>query len=522
MVRTSREACLSVIVKGLMNQPFLEPEAHDRHPGGLKLYAWAVTACTLLLLGLVLWPLSVSTFRSTARFHLDYAPDSGLEKATLNRLVLDSFHDQTSAESIARLLQDLRTPVTSPLLQSNDPTRLRAAIDILGKPGEIANSVEYQAVFTGQGSPDELEFLNRFLVALNARLDSRLAENNTSDVVDDLAADFSRFHAGAVEQAADRIDEVLRQVETAADDIMILSSDLQALPGAPAANSPARRPRVFAAVAQTPKNSRLEELLAERERLLAIPGMTRFHVQVTSIQKQIEDLRQSTDVTGFINDGGNMVVQNRFATGATAAASAGPAEFGSSLETVRSGIQAVDLQTPLRDLANLQQQLNDSDSTIKTVAQRIRQRAEGRIRVQSPVTITDFRKATASVPVGGVPTGRNLLWLGLFSGLVASLVALNFDPHLKTRRFRSVSQLQAKLGLPLLGVVQSTRSARQTGPARRLVATRIVKLCEWTLLAIALLLVVAALLNSQVAVAFLENPFHGLTRTVWLFTSRGG
>ncbi len=513
----------------LMNPSSSETGKLAERPGGMKLYAWIVTTSTLLLLGLLLWPLSVDSFRSTARFQLSYRTDSGLEKATLNRQVVAALREQTSPEQLAGLISGLKSRVTSSLLRSSDAEQLQQAISIRVRLGESANSVDYQIVLEGSGSQDELEFLNTLVVKINDYLDTRLNQNNAIRVVDQLTDDFSKYHSGVVSQMATQVNDVMQRIETVRNDIQIISSDLSSYqPGTPATAS--RRP--LGRIQESGSRDELARLVSEKRDLLARPGMTPYHWQVTALQKQIENIRNAQPQSpagggGFqVPDGSQGgLVKNQFASGSRSQGEQDGAVsaplFDASLTRIMDGIRMINLQGPQRELASLGRQMEDSGENAQTLAGRLNRSAKSSLIVHSPVSLNDFQRAASSQPVGGVPTGSNFLWLVVVSGLIGGVVALNFDPALKIRRFRTIAQMQNKLGLPVIGMVRSIQTMRQPRSIKRQSAASIVKFCEWTLLGIGVLLLVAAILNSHVAAAFLENPFHGITRTVWMLTSHG-
>ena len=508
-----------------MNDRSPAPGKLAQRPGGMKLYAWIVTTSTLLLVGLLLWPMSVNTFRSTARFQVSYRPDSGLEKSSISRKVVAALRDQTSPANINDLLQHLDTRITSPLLTSADVERLREAISIRGRLGDSANSVDYQIVLQGSGSADEIEFLNTLVIRVNAALDAQLNESNAREVIDRLTGQFTRWHAEVVQQMAGQVDDVLNSLETARNDIQIITNDLtgyQQVQAGSGSRSPLGR------ADRNDDASQLQLLKSEKERLLSQPGMTPFHAEVTAVQEQIERLQNSGTTSsgggGSFQVPGNSqgkIIQNQFAPGIQSGQRRESPTFDSSLTRIVDGIRMVNLEVPGRKLSELRTQIGESHSNAETLAGRMGQAARNDLDVVSPLTLTDFQRAASSAPVGGVPTGQNFLWLGIFAGLIGAAVAMNFDPSLKKRKFRSLAQMQNKLGLPVVGMVRSIQTIRQPRSIRRQTATSMVKFCEWTLLGIGVLLVVAALLNSQVAGAFLENPFHGITRTVWMLTAHG-
>ena len=116
---------------------------------GQRIYVGIIATGTLLLLGLFLWPLTVGQFRTTAVFKLKYQPDSGVEKTTLNSWIVEALRVQTDRSAIADILSQMDSVLTSSVLNSLDPETIREAIQIQGRPGAIANSVEYRLSMMG-------------------------------------------------------------------------------------------------------------------------------------------------------------------------------------------------------------------------------------------------------------------------------------------------------------------------------------------------------------------------------------
>jgi hypothetical protein len=486
---------------------------------GQKIYVGIVATSTLLLIGLFLWPLSVREFRTTAMFKLKYDPESGVEKTILNEWVVDALREETGRNAIADILSRMESMMTSSVLNSMDPGQIREAIHIQGRPGAFANSVEYRLSLVGEGSADEVEFINMVVARINRQLDLQLAQANNQQVVKSLARDFGEFHDSRLAQLSARLSDVIDQLTTNLNDVRIVSRNLENL--SPAGSS---SQNVFG----RPQTAELEMLKAERQQLLDQQGLTEYHPQVMAIQQQIERLMvtgesTNTSATGvpgsMVSVGSGQIVTNRFtANPASPGASreTGQQVFTASVNQIVEEIRMIDLAGTRKSLAAVQETLDNPGGT-DIVVQRLNQRAIEELDYQSPVSLADFQLARRSSPIGGSPTTSQFFGLLLLAGMFGSVVALNYDPALRKRPFRSVEQLQRKLQVPVIGVLRNRASQAQR-PFHKLMAARTVQLCEWTLLGLAVLLILAALANSEVAAAFIENPFYGITETIWLIS----
>jgi len=194
----------------------------------------------------------------------------------------------------------------------------------------------------------------------------------------------------------------------------------------------------------------------------------------------------------------------------------GNTEFAASVSQIIDAIEMIDLTTSRRTLAGVQDSI-EQENAIDVMVKRLNERAVNELEYQSPVSLADLELAKRSSPVGGAPTTTQFLCLFLLAGGFGSIVASNYDPSIRKRPFRSVDQLQRTLNVPVVGVLRNASTVTHR-PFNKLFASRAIQFCEWTLLALAILLIIAALANSELAIAFIENPFHGITETIWLIT----
>ncbi len=102
-------------------EPAIEPVKSAGPHSGSRFYACVITGATVLLLGMLLWPLTVHTFRSTASFEIGYEASSGLDKSALNQLVISAMRDATRPEITMNMIKRIKSTIKSPLLVAQVP-----------------------------------------------------------------------------------------------------------------------------------------------------------------------------------------------------------------------------------------------------------------------------------------------------------------------------------------------------------------------------------------------------------------
>lgn len=468
-------------------------------------------------------------------FRIEYDPNSGIEKASLNSWVVDALREQTDRSAIAELYESLGEDVRSPVLNSMDPETIRKAIHIQGRPGENANSIEYRLSLVGDGTEDEIEFVNAIVGRINSQLNFKVTRDNREGVIQELTGQFREFHDERMRQISGQLETVIGQLATSSNDLKIAQSDLQTItvPAGTGNNIMAR-----------PTKDRLQTLQSEKARLIRENGFNEYHPRIAAIRKEIESLSNSpeelaaptdrsssfktaqemaSDNTSFsVNPNGSAVVKNQFAGSVqengvpSVNASAKSTILAAPIKDIAKSIELIDLERSRQVLADTQESLDDT-AAVDLMVDRLGERAVDGLQVRSPINLADFELARRSIPIGGAPTTNQFLILMLISGVFGTVVALNYDPAVKRRPFKSVEQLQRRLNMPVIGVLRN-RVTETRFPLNKLLAHKSLRICEWTLLALGVLLILAALANSEVAAAFIENPFHGITRTIWIIS----
>jgi hypothetical protein len=502
------------------------------HSGHGRVYAAAIVASAVFLLVMLVWPLTVSRFQTTTRFEISYESASGLDKSRLNQLVVTSLRDAMRAEAVADSIRRIEgaARLKSSLLRNPDIDTLSSAIRVNWREGRHANSIEYEINMTGSGTPDEIAFLNDLVVRINGELGSRIAGDRTAHVMNGFSDEVARFYDGTVEQFAQQVNMVMQRVESARTELAAVRNSLcEADMEEPAAAVPFARPD------ESKLDAELKRLLEVRNELLSRSGMTQWHPEVTAVQKQIEELQNrvtegsASQAFSFPSNSQATVVRNRFVDEANRANNVpaanashvqAPVSRQPAIAEVLKGIEEIDLNSPAEQLDALGEQIAVSRAAANEAVSRVQRQALENSDTWTPVKILDIAKASASTPIGGTPRGREWGWLMAIAGLAGIAVSVNYDPSRNIRRFRSSRQLETVLGLPVLGTVYTRPAAAGKSSLLKWTAARLVRMGEWTLLGGAVLLLIAAMINSQIAGAFLENPFHAVTNTVWILLSR--
>ena len=148
--------------------------------------------------------------------------------------------------------------------------------------------------------------------------------------------------------------------------------------------------------------------------------------------------------------------------------------------------------------------------------------AENASRTTPAFTISHV-KGRASVPVGAVPSRRELLFLVLASCVFATIVSIAYKPFAQ-RGFESVEQIGKKLSLPVVATLESRNEFEDvTGPGIHAETVKpdtpgsnqVVNICKWILFCSLMLTIGFCLVNADIREAFMVSPFHGFAEIVW-------
>ncbi len=122
-------------------------------------------------------------------------------------------------------------------------------------------------------------------------------------------------------------------------------------------------------------------------------------------------------------------------------------------------------------------------------------------------------------PIGGVPKTAHVALIGLLSLLVGSVVATNYQAF-SPNGFEDTSTVASRLNIPVLASIPSRLDASKLesdSPGVSVpIANRIVGLAKAVLIGLIGITILVCCLSPEIRHAFLENPFHGFSRLVWI------
>jgi hypothetical protein len=128
-------------------------------------------------------------------------------------------------------------------------------------------------------------------------------------------------------------------------------------------------------------------------------------------------------------------------------------------------------------------------------------------------------------PVGGVPGWVDLVFVGLLSSLVGSVVARRYQPF-HASGFENVGRLAAKLRLPVIATIRSADPTENGTPTEfssihgwrnQPWANRIVAATKLLLMGLLVIVIGFCLISPEIRRSFLQNPFLGVCKMVWMF-----
>ncbi len=127
----------------------------------------------------------------------------------------------------------------------------------------------------------------------------------------------------------------------------------------------------------------------------------------------------------------------------------------------------------------------------------------------------------SSVPIDGVPSRSQIMMLAILAAAMGSVVAFNYRPF-AARGFANVGRLTALLRIPVVATLPATAmsitsASMETNSPGVPWANWVVQGAKAVLFGLLLLVIGFCLVNQEVRRAFLENPFHGFTKMVWVF-----
>lgn len=143
---------------------------------------------------------------------------------------------------------------------------------------------------------------------------------------------------------------------------------------------------------------------------------------------------------------------------------------------------------------------------------------------QGPAFSIQSVRGTGEKPVGAIPPKAHLWLLTLAACAIAGIVAAAYQPF-ASRGFDDVDSVSQRLRVPVVAALDNRHIADEsTGgipPSDHASgdlpqANNMVKACEWILFAGLMLVIGFCLANGEIRDSFMQNPFHGFARIVWV------
>lgn len=450
--------------------------------GRRKRNAFLIVAAATFFCLSIIWPLSTKAWRSESEISLSLMQrrDSAVE---FQKLLNEVVPRHTSIESIVRVIEQNGMDneggnISRTEMASNIHQRLKIVLlDENVDPDQLAVRVGLD----GWGSEKEKFFVN-VMATMIAKdfMTSPLAGILPTDPLPIEDIESLRQRHREIEQ---RANELLAQIQ---DNLRDSATDL--------VNSSSDSPTLVQndARLQTQLSDELESLSTQRERIASAEGDS--ILELAAIDQQIEDVQVEFDKT--TENGGSSPFHmashtlNRVATGSSLKVS-----FESLRETIG-------------DLANV---AAESYAAAETAA-----------RTRPAFSIQSVRGKSA-VPVGAIPSWRELLFLTLASVVFATIVSLAYQPFAE-QGFESVEQVGKKLNLPVIATLQSRNKFEDiTGPgipaesvkAETPGSNQVVNICKWILFCSLMLTIGFCLVNANIRNSFMDGPFQGFAQIFW-------
>ena len=445
--------------------------------GRRKLIAFlSVAAATFFCLAMI-WPLSTNSWRSESDISLSLMQrkDSSAEfQNVLNEVV----PRHTSIDAIVQAIK--QTPKMEPQganvslekMAANIHQRLKVVLLERNGPDQLAVRVG----LGGWATKKEKVFVNVLATRMAKDfMTSPLASILPSDPLPsgDIES-LQRRHREIEQRANELLAQIQENLQDSANDLVDSSSELPSLNQGDDLKSQL--------------DDQLDSLSDQRNRIASAEGDS--ILELAAIDQQIEDVQiefEKTNATPFQMASHTL---NRVAA-------------GNSLQSTFDSLRVT--------IANLANVAAESCAAAETASRSRPAFAISSVRSRPPV------------PVGGVPSWREMLFLMLASCVFATIVSLSYQPFAQ-RGFESVEKVGRKLELPVIATLESRNEFEDiTGPgipvesakAETPGSNQVVNICKWILFCSLMLTIGFCLVNADIRSAFLVGPFHGFAEIVW-------
>lgn len=446
-----------------------------------KQFAFLVVAAATFFCLSMIWPLSTRSWRSESEISLQLTKrkDSGVE---FKNLLGDIVKRHTSIDSIARALDQNGVRVEGAVVSSEQlAAQLQQRLNVvLFDQNFDPDSVSVRVGLEGEATEKDNFFVNMLATTIAKDfMTSPLAGILPSEPLPAEDIDALQQRRTEIEH---RATELLAQIQTNLTDSAneLVQSDEEGLILLDESSS-----------SQADQlQSELRDLIQQRQRIALSEGDSML--ELSAIDQQIDDVQRRIEG----NNGNN-----------------GPFQMAShTLNKVSTG----------NSLRNTFSSLRDTITDLANVTAEACNAAETASRTQPAFTISSVQ-GRAPVPVGAIPSRRELLFLTLASCVFATIVSLAYQPFAQ-RGFESLEDIGKKLKLPVIATLESRNEFEEvtgTGiPVESIKAevpgsNQVVNVCKWILFCGLMLTIGFCLVNSEIMDAFMVSPFHGFAQIVW-------
>jgi hypothetical protein len=421
---------------------------------------------------LALWPLKVRHFESSAIVVMRYESNDANSQAALKSLVGEVMAEELAPSSLDPLCREIAgIAVPDNHAEADRLLTMCQNLRVSTAEGRSPQTLAIRITLVGKGMPTETELVNQLSNRLVGRLPHQWVAAQIRHEVAQLETHLQSTHArfqdlqdAYHEQIAAHLDTIQRQAYSVA-------SQLSAAEDTMASSNPAI--------------TALPRLDSDYDVTLATTGSHRisnqFAVSAAPHRYSAEEMRQMAGELGSL-------------------------DVGKPKELLAAANSAASVQ-----LADSLQQVRQSQAQIDRL-----------MRQQPSISVASVLPASVGRPLGGIPTSGQFALLTLVSLTIGAVVSLGYRADCAMRPLRTVKQTIRRLRMPVLAAIPAAPTRRTLSPmgwTGRL-AGLVVRASEWTLVAVAVVLLLATVFNSAVVAALVATPVEAVAEIVWMIAPR--
>ena len=515
------------------------PKQTDKPANKHRLYIFGVTFLAALVIALICWPTKRPSYRSAAIIAVDQPVDLTNDQEMFAVRLKETIKDVLSTQNLQPILASIKettdTHKQSSLLAGADLEKLRSHLEIgVGKGNKQSQQLASVAL-TGNGTRDEVEFVNCLAGQLIESLKTFEPVDNRF-AIEEIQRQFeiSQARQRGLRNAANLIADqnvkklnVFKTLELELDEPVHQVSN-------PAWQAYRERLEVLGREESALKAGQNEEsevgaeanLIQIREEVRFLksqfalePEILTFNLEQQSEVNSLQDTKSPVESLPAVTEedyssdaaDGPKIQKNRF----YATEPAAPQPTVSSTRRVK----LVD-----------HQKVSDSHDTVGEINAQIRMLENEQSRLQTaladqksqpqPKSTELMRLAQPALkakPLGSGVTRNQLMMMLMISLGFASLITLKAGSIAAGTAFHSAEEVARKLHIAVVGIVPVGNSvAGQSRQKQMTWLKRIIFGCEFTLIGFSIIMLALTIINSDISVAIRENPFVGVMEAVRL------